>query len=63
MDSSPTTIKGEAIEVAVSNATPIPTVEAGEDEHRREYLPLWQLLPIFVAMSLGIFILGLASYF
>jgi hypothetical protein len=58
MDSLPIAEKSEAMEVAAPE--PIPT-RVEEVEHKTEYLPLWQLLPIFVAMGLGIFILGLAS--
>jgi hypothetical protein len=37
--------------------------QSPEDEEGPQYLPLWQLLPICIAMGLGIFILGLASKF
>ena len=61
MDTLPTAGESEAIKVAAPTAALIQTMKIEEVEHKAEYLPLWQLLPVFIAMGLGIFILGLAS--
>jgi hypothetical protein len=53
--------KSEVIEMAAPSAAPMPTTKVEGGENKAEHLPLWQILPIVVAMGLGIFLLGLAS--
>ncbi len=49
------------IQATGPDGPPLPATGAEEDDQEPEYLPMWQLLPVFAAMGLGIFILGLAS--